>query len=362
MSLDGTRRQASRAGLVAGFCLLLLIVFSVCVRLAGFQVLPSIQALLGGAFGSSDALLSATFVRAAPLLLTGLSVALSFRAGVINIGAEGQLLVGAAAAIAIGLKFAPVLGRWTIVAALVAAACGGVLWAIPPAWLRKRFGVLEVISTIMMNFLALHLTSFLVRGPLQEPTRVYPQSPTLDDVARLPVLFSGTRLHWGAVLAVVLTLFVGWVLRHTAVGFRISATGANPSAAQEAGRVDVSRLTLRVFLISAAFAGLAGGIQVTGVTLALYENLSPGYGYTAIAVALLAGLRPMWLIPSSILFGALDAGAAAMQRDVGVPAGYVAFLQALIMLSLLVAPRVFGSRTGLPGHAQAESRTVAAGA
>ncbi|MFN8570424.1 MAG: ABC transporter permease [Gemmatimonadaceae bacterium] len=340
MSSALRQRLLSHAGLVVGLTFILLVVFSLSVGLGGFPVIASLRALLGGAFGSPDALLSATIVRAVPLLLTGLAVALAFRAGVMNIGAEGQLLIGAAAAVAVGLAFAGSLGRLTVAAELVAAAAGGVLWALPPAWLRRQFGVLEVISTIMMNFLALHLVSFLVRGPLQEPSGVYPQSSTLDPVAQLPALFSGTRLHWGAVLAASITVAVGWVLRYTAVGFRIVASGANPTAAREAGLVPVSRLTFRVFLLSAAFAGLAGGIQVTGVTLALYENLSPGYGYTAIAVALLAGLKPAWLIPSSVLFGALDAGAAAMQRDVGVPAGYVAFLQALIMLALLVAPRL----------------------
>jgi simple sugar transport system permease protein len=153
-------------------------------------------------------------------------------------------------------------------------------------------------------------------------------------------LFEGTRLHWGFVLGVALAAFLGWALHSTAIGFRVGAVGANARAAAEAGQIDVARLTFRVFLFSGAIAGLAGGVEFTGVTFALYDNLSPGYGYTAIAVALLAALRPAWVIVSSIVFGALSAGAAAMQRDAAVPAGYVDFIEALLILSLLAAPHI----------------------
>ena len=316
---------------------LLVALLAIAIALGGFPVGAAMRALVGGSIGSWDALLSATLVRATPLLLTGLSVAVAFRAGVMNIGAEGQLLVGAAAATAVGVM-SPSLGAFTLPIELAAAMTAGVAWSAVPAWLRQRFNVTEVISTIMMNFLAIHLVSYLVRGPLQEPTHIYPQSPALADVARLPVLIPGTRLHLGFAIAVALSLVLGWALRHTAVGFRVRAAGASARAAAEAGRIDVVRLTARVFLASGAIAGLAGGIELSGVTFALYDNLSPGYGYTAIAVALLAALRPVLVIPSSIVFGALNAGAAAMQRDTAVPAGYVDFIQALIVLALLAAP------------------------
>lgn len=300
----------------------------------------SLQSLVRGSIGSPDALLSATFVRASPLLLTGLAVALSFRSGVFNIGAEGQLVVGAAAATFVAIRAEQWLDVWTVPVELAAAAAAGIAWAIVPAWLRRRFRVPEVITTIMMNFLATFLVSYLVRGPLQEPTRVYPQSSTFAELARIPTVHPMVRLHWGFVLAILLALFLGWALRHTASGFRIIAVGVNPRAAEETGRIDVDRLTWLVFLGSGALAGLAGGIEVGGVTYALYDNVSPGYGYTAIAVALLAGLQPVMVVPSAILFGGLSAGAAAMQRDVAVPAGFVEFVQALIILALLAAPHI----------------------
>ncbi|MEP7344135.1 MAG: ABC transporter permease [Gemmatimonadaceae bacterium] len=317
---------------------LLIALLATALALGGFPVGASLSALVRGSIGSRDAVLSATLVRATPLLLTGLAVALAFRAGVMNIGAEGQLLAGATAATAVGVIATPFLGPMALPVELAAAALAGMAWSVVPAWLRQQFGVTEVISTIMMNFLAVHFVSYLVRGPLQEPTHIYPQSPSVADVARLAPLFPGTRLHWGLVIAVLLALVLAWGLRYTAVGFRVSAAGANPRAASEAGRIDVAGLTTRVFLTSGAIAGLAGGIEFSGVTFALYDNLSPGYGYTAIAVALLAGLRPAWIIPSSFAFGALNAGAAAMQREAAVPAGFVEFIQAVIILALLAAP------------------------
>jgi len=195
--------------------------------------------------------------------------------------------------------------------------------------------VLEVISTIMMNFVALHLVGYLVRGPLQEPLHIYPQSETLPAAARLPALTSGMRLHWGFPIAVVCSLALWWALRFTAAGFRIRVLGINPDAAVSAAQIDIRRTAMRAFLLSGAFAGLAGAIEVTGVTYSLYENLSPGYGYTAIAVALVGALNPLLTAVSSILFGALEAGAAAMQRDAGVPSVLASVVEASIILLLI---------------------------
>jgi simple sugar transport system permease protein len=222
--------------------------------------------------------------------------------------------------------------------ALCAAAAAGAGWAAPAAVLRRR-GVLEVISTIMLNFVALNLVGFLVRGPLQEPTHAYPQSSALPLEARLPRV-PGTRLHLGIAIAGVAALVLWVVLTRTAWGFRVRAVGANPRAAAMAGMIDVSRTTLSAFLVSGALAGLAGGIEATGVTFALYEGLSPGYGYTAIAVALLARLDPLLVIPSAFLFGALEAGATAMQRDAAVPAALVSVVEGSLVLLVLAAPRL----------------------
>ena len=194
----------------------------------------------------------------------------------------------------------------------------------------------------MLNFIAIYLVSFLVRGPLQEPTHVYPQTESLNSVARMPAVIPGTRLHFGFVLAIGLALLLSWTFRRTAIGFRIRATGASPLAAHTAGRIDVGRTSFVVFLFSGALAGLAGGIEVTGVTFALYENLSPGYGYTAIAVALIAGLNPLGVIASGIFFGVLETGAIALQRELGVPSSIASVVEAVFILAALTLAVVRG--------------------
>jgi simple sugar transport system permease protein len=204
------------------------------------------------------------------------------------------------------------------------------------AVLRARFHVLEVISTILLNFVAINLLSYLVRGPMQEPTHIYPQTSTITTAARLPRFGTVTRLHLGFLIAVLACCATWWLIRYTAAGFRLRAVGANPHAARSAGRIDVERVTMRAFLASGALAGLAGAIEVCGVTYALYENISPGYGYTAIAVALLARLNAAAVIVTGIVFGALEAGSTAMQRDAGVPSVVVSIIEAGIILTLVL--------------------------
>src|SRR6185369_3134322 len=263
-------------------------------------------------------------------------VTLAFTAGIMNIGAEGQLPAGATAAVAVGLVAGQSASRVvTLPLELLLGSLAGAFWAFIPAWWRQRFGVLEVISTIMMNFVALYLVGYLVRGPLQEPLRIYPQSEMLPAAARLPALATGMRLHWGFPIAVLCSVGLWWALRFTAAGFRVRVLGINPDAAVSAAQIDVRKTAMRAFLLSGALAGLAGAIEVTGVTYSLYENLSPGYGYTAIAVALVGALNPLLTAVSSILFGALEAGAAAMQRDAGVPSVLASVVEASIILLLI---------------------------
>ena len=280
-------------------------------------------------------LLADALVRATPLIIAGLAVALAFRGGVFNIGAEGQLLVGAIASTAVTLALGSSLGSIVIVLALLAAGIAGALWAGIAAELRRRFHVLEIISTIMLNFIAIHLVSYLVRGPLQEPTRIYPQTESLPASSHLPILLPGTRLHAGFVVALVITLVLSWLLRKTAIGFRIRATGASPLAASIAGRVDIRKTSFGVFLVSGALAGIAGGIEVNGVTFALYENLSPGYGYTAIAVALIAGLNPLGIIASGVFFGVLETGASALQREFAIPSSLASVVEAALIIAAI---------------------------
>ena len=316
----------------------------------GYAVDSGLAALWRGSLGSWYAFTSATLVRAIPLMLTGVAVAIAFRAGVLNIGAEGQLLAGAAAGAAVALSLGSLPAVIVVVLALIASAVGGAGWAAIAAFLRSRFGVLEVISTIMLNFVALHAVSYLVRGPLQEPTHVYPQSSTIGEAIHLPRIIGAGRLHSGLLLALGTCIVAGWVLRRTAAGFRLIAAGESPSAASSAGGIDVMATTTLTFLVSGALAGLAGGVEVLGVTFALYENISPGYGYTAIAVALLARLDPWRVVATALLFGGLEAGAGAMQRDAGVPSTLVTVIEAALILAV-VAVGALRRRSSLPDTA-----------
>ena len=276
-----------------------------------------------------------TLVHATPLIITGLAVAIAFRAGIWNIGADGQFIAGATAAALVGVSAPSGIGLLALPLALIAGAVAGGIWAAVAAWLRSRFGVLEVISTIMLNFIATYGASYLVRGPLQEPTHVFPQTSSIVSGAHIPILIAGTRLHWGFVLGLLLAGVTWWVMRYSAVGFKIRASGLNPFAARSAGLINVSRVTSAAFVASGAFAGIAGAIEVSGVTFALYENISPGYGYTAIAVALLAGLNPIGVIGTGILFGALETAAGTMQRNVGIPATTASVIEAVVILVVI---------------------------
>lgn len=305
----------------------------------GYDVGHAASALWSGSFGSPYSVFSGTLQRATPLIIVGLAVAVAFKSGVLNIGAEGQLLAGAAATITAGLAMAGWPGWISVPLELAAGMIAGAAWAGIAAVLKRRFGVLEVISTLMLNFVALYVVSYLVHGPLQEPTHVYPETLRLAEAARLPLIISGQQLHVGFVVAVALCVIASWYMRSTAGGFRIRLAGEGPIAAASAGRVNVERVVFGSFLASGAIAGLGGAVQVTGVTYKLYELISPGYGYTAIAVALLARLNPLAVIGAGVFFGALEAGGAGMQRDAGVPAGFVYVIEALVILGVLAVDR-----------------------
>jgi simple sugar transport system permease protein len=323
---------------------------------ASQDVGPVAEAFWRGSIGTSSAFFSGTLVRAIPLTIVGVGIAVAFRAGVFNIGGEGQLLLGAVAASIVGLQWSSALGPLTLVVALLASCVAGAVWAAIAAVLRARYGVLEVISTIMLNFVAANLVAYLVRGPLQEPTRVYPQTDSIDVAARLPRLWPETRLHAGILIAAAVSLGVWWFLTRTAAGFRVRVAGASPRAAVVTGRIDVSRVTMSALIGSGALAGLAGGIEVSGVTYALYENISPGFGFSAIAVAILARLNPLAILGTAFLFAALETGALGMQRDAGIPSVFASVLEALVIL-LVVAfsgriPRPTWWPLGRPARAE----------
>lgn len=305
----------------------------------GYDPLLALGALWRGAFGSADAILSATLPRAIPLIITGLAVGFAFRAGALNIGAEGQFYAGAIMATWCGMMVADWPRLLAVPAVLAAAVVGGVLWIALPILLRVRFGVLEVISTLLLNFVAEALVSWMVTGPLQEARGAYPQSDPIPLVARLPQL-AGTRLHLGLLLALLLAVILWAFGKKTLAGFQLRAVGANPLAARTIGGISSGRMLALALGASGAMAGLAGGVEISGSSFALFQNLSPGYGFTAIAVALLARLNPLATIGTGILFGAISAGSAAMQREAGVPAVVGSVVEATVILVVLVAEAI----------------------
>jgi general nucleoside transport system permease protein len=300
------------------------------LALLGCDPLQAGQALVAGAFGDSLAL-ETTAVRAGPLLLVGLGVALSFRCGIWNIGGEGQLNTGALAATALVTRgLGGEAGHVALWLALAIGTLAGAGWAAIAALLRVYRGVSEVLSTILLNFIAALGIAWAVHGPLQEASGAYPQSDSFPEAARLALLPGLTRAHAGLLLAAALPFALWLLLFRSAAGLRLRSVGFAPDAARYAG-VSPERESVRVLLLSGALAGLAGALEVTGVTGRLFENLATGYGFTAIAVALLGRLHPLGVIPAALVFAALAAGSGAMQRAAAVPSVAVHVIEALVI-------------------------------
>jgi len=303
---------------------------AVLLALIGADPFAAFAALATGALGDGIALEN-TIVRMGPLLLVGLGVALSFRCGIWNIGGEGQLYVGALATTALvtrGLGSGSAFVSLPL--ALSVGAGAGALWAGIAAALRVRRGVSEVLSTILLNFIAVLAVAWAVHGPLQESSAAYPQSDAFPEMARLAVLPGLRRVHAGLVLAAALPLAVWVLIFRTSAGLRLRAVGLSPDAARYA-HVSPERETTRVLVISGALAGLAGALEVCGVTGRLFENLASGYGFTAVAVALLARLNPLGVLPAAFFFAALSTGSGAMQRVAAVPSVAVQVIEALVI-------------------------------
>ena len=313
-----------------------MLILAAIVQGAGASPGAVAAALLKGSFGSRYAV-AETLIQTTPLLLTGLAVAASFTCRLFNIGAEGQLLFGAMAAVAVGTS--PLPAPVKLALCLVAGASAGAAWAGIAALLKVYRGVQEVLSTLLLNFVAVQLLAFAVRFPLQETRHYYPQSDKITGAARLVLLqpattdIPATRLHAGVFVAIAAAVLLWFYLRYTAGGFALRAVGAGAGAAELAG-IPVRRTIVQTFLLSGALAGLAGAVQVCGVTYFLSDRYSPGYGYTAIAVALLAGNAPGWILVTALFFGALTAGSASVQTA-GVSPVLVQVMQAVVLLSLL---------------------------
>lgn len=308
----------------------------VVLWLCGLPPFRSLWALIEGSVLGWRSV-ATTLMDATPLLLTGLAVALAFRCGAFNIGAEGQFLMGALASTVVLVSLQGTDPTWAygqllvLPLALAAGVLGGAAWGMVPGILRVRSNVPEVISTIMLNFVALYLLSWAVDAPLKESEGGLPQSAPFADEVSLLVLHSRTNFHVGIFLALVAAVIVYIFLERTTWGFRMKATGLNPTAALHAG-MRPSRMFVLSMTLSGGLAGLAGVVQVAGSYGRLYDTIGSGYGYTAIAVALLARLHPLAVILSALFFGALAAGSGEMQLDVGVPKSTVELIQGLIVL------------------------------
>jgi len=256
----------------------------------------------------------------------------SFQAGVWNIGVEGQLLMGALALAAAGTH--PLPAAVALPVDLSMAAGLGALWAGVAGLLKLRRNVNEVISTIMLNFIALGLISYLVQGPLMETAGRYPQTDAVVRAVWMPRLLTGYRVHYGLPLAVLIAVALHVLLYRSVAGYEMRAAGLNPKAARLAG-IDVEARVLLALILSGALAGLAGGIEVSAVTHRLYERFSPGWGFTAIAVGLLGRLSPAGVVVAALFFGALDAGSNAMQRTAGVSSVLVSVIQGIVILAVV---------------------------
>jgi len=323
------------------------------IALAGHDPAVAFGALLDGAFGSADSL-SEVAVKTCPLLLCGLAIAISFQAGVWNIGVEGQLLMGALAMAALGTHDLPLPAGLTLGVYLIAAAAAGAVWAGIAGVLKLQRKVNEVISTIMLNFVALGLIGYLVQGPLMEAGGRYPQTDAIVPALWMPRLVLGHRAHAGLLLALLIACALQVLLYRGVAGYEMRAAGLNPAAARLAG-IDVDARVFLAFVLSGALGGLAGGIEVSAVTHRLYEHFSPGWGFTAIAVGLLGRLSPAGVVVAAIFFGSLDAGSNAMQRAAGVSSVLVAIIQALVILSLVAIER----GRWLPGGRTAHEKQAA---
>lgn len=321
---------ATLAALLAGAIMLLFL---------KVNPMEAYKALWDGAFGSSNAF-AETLVKATPLLLVGLGICISFRGDVINIGGEGQMIIGAILATWVGLNFTGLPGWLVITLAMMGGFLGGGIWGGIPGVLKAYFNVNEILSTVMMNAIAVQLMNFLLRGPMIDPSQAdlaskIPQTARLLEIFRLPRLIP-TRLHLGALIAVVLAVLVYILLWRTTLGYRIRAVGQNPYASRYAG-IKVQRYVVLALLLSGAFSGLAGATQVFGVNYRMItDGSASGFtgsaGFNGIVAALFGQLHPIWSIPASVLFGALLVGANKMQRVVQVPSALVIALNGLVVV------------------------------
>lgn len=273
-------------------------------------------------------------VKTTPLLLTGAAVTFAFAGGYWNIGAEGQLYAGATAATAVGLQMHDVSPWLALPAMILGGFLAGVLWALVPALMKVKLAIDEVVTTLLLNSVALFVVSALLNGPWRNPISQWPQSPEIAPAAIFPRLIPRSRLHLGFILAVAVIIVLWFVLTRTAFGLKMRAVGLGPEAARFAG-IRVERTTLVVALVSGGIAGLAGVSEIAGIHYHLIDAISPGYGYTGIIIATLGGLTAWGAALAAFFIGLIDTGAQTVSRALGVPAYLGDVIQATLLLVTL---------------------------
>jgi simple sugar transport system permease protein len=337
------RERASRWALLLAPAAAIAFTLAVCAALvlwAGAPVGAAYAALLEGGFGSRFAL-TETLTRATPLIFTGLAAAVAFRARFFNIGAEGQLYLGALAAVAVGGQYD---GTWpaalVFAAMLLAATLAGSAWLAIAALLRTRLAVDEVVTTLLLNFVVLLFVGWMLDGPMKDPTAMgWPQSVALAPALEFSKLAERSRLHSGFLLALGCALALAAIAKFTAFGLEARAVGANAAAARFAG-VPVAATTLKTALLSGALAGLAGAVEVAGRTGYVTLDMSPGYGYAGIVVAMLAALSPLGVVAAAVFIAGMFVGADSMSRAVAVPTYIADVIVAVSLLATLVATQL----------------------
>jgi ABC-type uncharacterized transport system permease subunit len=312
---------------------LAIITATVLIQLAGFSVLEGYRAMLEGIFGSTITIAD-VFARATPLIFTGLSVAIALRAGLFNVGTEGQLLLGAMAAALVGLIGG--IPAWIhIPLAFFAAAIVGGLWGMVPAFLKARFHAHEVITTIMLNYVVILFTGYLANYTFHPESEMMPATDYIVRSAELPRLIPGSQLTIALFVAIICAVLLGLLLKRSYLGYEIRAVGLNAQAAEAKG-ISQTRIWVLTMLISGAVAGMGGAGEVLGVHRRFIEGFSPGYGFDGIAVALMGSSDPLGTVPAGIVLGAIRSGALMMDRTTRIPADFVVVIQGLILIFLSV--------------------------
>lgn len=312
------------------------LIASLLVLAAGASPFSVLYLVAKGAAGSRFALLE-TLTRATPLIFTGLAVAIAFRAKLWNIGAEAQLYAGGVVTVVLGTGALPLPSIVLIPIIMVVAMVAGALLLLGPALLKTRFGVDEVVTTLLLNFIVLLFVSMLLEGVLKDPMGLgWPQSSKVIAEAQLPRIVTGKRLHYGFVIAVVAAIAAWVLMRRTALGFEMRAVGHNPEAARFAG-IPVNTVLVKTAILSGGLAALAGFSEVSGLKGNLTLDLSPGYGYSGIVVAMLAMLNPLGVVVSAIFVAGIFVGADAMSRSAGVPSYIADVMVATALITMVTA-------------------------